>query len=620
MPLSSVQASRSVRAGSTPTSNDVGSSTRVRMSLTREHSSPGDSSGKSSASLSSSSHNVSSSSSSGTHSSLGPSSSSSGSGGGGGGSFGQSASSEGLSGGSVASAGGGEEGGGDTSKEAQSGDEGNGSQEKGEDSSVQQDDASVEVLAERGRGKEETVKLSLPVNMQLESSASLSLLGNPVQQLQSLSKGGTSHNMTEDDHLCLDSKLAEKVDAQHHIDPMETIEESIPMSPVIQSLESEPEKTQGSSCDLHSPARDPGSEQSKSTTGKEDEVEGSDGGVTPTPGSPGLLEDEEDRVEGMEDASPEVVLQAPMTPVKQLVASAPKLPPESSKGDFDSCLSEKVEVDFSTQSSFALQLSQSQSLATPISMIPSLTGGSPLRSVRNASPMKSLLEIEEHEKEFVNLREKSGFVELCPERTVAPGQKSNPGDDECNEDKMADSHQRATALPCADEVDGAGHDPGSGNQPLPGVEQAEVAEEMTAEESEEIPLQIPGIALVANDSVGVVRSEQGTVNTQSENNRHSMMSDTARPSIVIARVISSSRGLVPSTNRQEPVPKATDMPTVEDGSSGVVDAGVQTRGGLVGCAGISVSACGSIVGSEVGDGGSLENSLEQLTSSGNHGL
>lgn len=613
-----MQASRSVRAGSTPTS-----STRVRMSLTREHSSPGDSSGKSSASLSSSSHNVSSSSSSGMHSSLGPSSSSSGSGGGGGGSFGQSASSEGLSGGSVESAGGGEEGGGDTSKEAQSGDEGDGSQEKGEDSSVQQDDASMEVLAERGRGKEETAKLSLPVDMQLDSSASLSLLGNQavsVQQLHSLSKGGTSHNMTEDDHLCPDSKLAKKVDAQHLTDPMETIEESIPMSPVIQSLESEPEKTQGSSCDLHSPARDPGSEQSKSTTGKEDEVEGSDGGVIPTPGSPGLLEDEEDRVEGMEDASPEVVLQAPMTPVKQLVASAPKLPLESSKGDFDSCLSEKVEVDFSTQSSFALQLSQSQSLATPISMIPSLTGGSPLRSVRNASPMKSLREIEEHEKEFVNLREKSGFVELCPERTVAPGQKSNPGDDECNEDKMADSRQRATALPCADEVDGAGHDPGSGNQPLPGVEQAEVAEEKTAEESEEIPLQIPGIALVVNDSVGVVRSEQGTVNTQSENNRHSMTSDTARPSIVIARVISSSQGLVPSTNRQGPVPKATDMSTVEDGSSGVVDAGVQTRGGSVGCAGISVSACGSIVGSEVGDGGSLENSMEQLTSSDNHGL
>ncbi len=639
------QTSHSARAGSTPAGRIV-SPADLPPSVTHRHSgssSLGDSKGGLSkgssgsfGSSSSSSHNVSSSSSSGMHSSGGLPSSSSGSGGA---SFGRSFSSEGLSGGSG-------EGDGDGRRGEESQGDGGGEdlQEKGEGRGGQREEKGLVEAAEETVG--EGVRKGQPsLSVDFEVEPSVSLLSNHLGSVQSSSdaKEGSPPSETSqvEENLSDTNPVTTMagnepvhfVQAMAHID---TIEESLPMSAAVQPIHSEPETPKaapchpqllvGSACLRNSLTLSSEEEPTMNAPTAEGEMEADDSAESSV--LPDQLEGERDSAEIDDRLSPEVTLQAvtvAKTPDKSGVSSTIDLPPERSKDESAAAkidLAELTEVEYSTQSSFALRLSQSQSSATPMSPFKI---GPQHRTERNASPMKCLREIEEHEKEFVNLRERTGYIQdAAPCDAPEPQEKTDSLCDGGEEHPMeVGGGEQETGASLADGVAScegvsrpvpvAGGNRGTTDEGV-SVDSKSAESKISSQDDRQ-----PGRGLSPSGGVAVIESKGSSNNGHSDSNQASAATDV-RPSIVIATVISSSQGPLALNPRADPALKGPLT-----GHQGLGTPGVQVPGGMgvlgpggtgvqvPGGSGISVSTGGDIAGSEVREGESAEYSLEQLT-------
>ncbi len=561
-------------------------------------------------------------------SSGGPPSSSSGSGGG---SLGRSFSSEGLSGGSGEGDGEGRRG-----EESQGDGGGGGSQEKGEGCGGQRGEKGLVEAADETVG-EGVWKGQSSLSVDFEVEPSVSLLSNHLGSVQSSSDakegsppGETSQveeNLSDTNPVTTmaGNEPVHFVQAMAHID---TIEESLPMSIEVQPIHSEPETPKaapchpqllvGRACPSNSLTRSSEEEPVMEAPTGEGEMEADNSAQSPVPSD--QLDVERDSVEVDDRLSPEVTLQAvtvAKTPDKSGVSSTIDLLPERSKDESAVAkidLAELTEVEYSTQSSFALRLSQSQSSATPMSPFKI---GLQRRTERNTSPRKCLREIEEHEKEFVNLRERTGYIqEAAPCDAPKPQEKTDSLCDGGEEHPMevggGDQETRALL------ADGVASSEGV-SRPVPVAEgNRGTTEEGVTGESKSADSKIssqddrqPGRSLSPSGGVAVIESKGSSNNGHSDSNQASAATDV-RPSIVIATVISSSQGPLALNPRVDPALKGPLT-----GHQGLGTPGVQGSGGtgvqVPDGTGISVSTCGDIAGSEVREGESAEYSVEQLT-------
>ena len=137
------------------------------------------------------------------------------------------------------------------------------------------------------------------------------------------------------------------------------------------------------------------------------------------PGSPELLQEPD------EEDSPEIVLQAPVFTTSHQLSSTPGGRLSKSQ---DGQRVEPMEVessrDLSTQSSFALHLSQSQPPTSNVSTYREAQGLSQMETstlsiAAIGTSYGSVEEIEEHEKEFPNLRETTQSCEQTIEQSVS---------------------------------------------------------------------------------------------------------------------------------------------------------------------------------------------------------